>query len=127
MTRRRRALALTLSTTLLCAVVPSVALAQQAALTEGVRQEARDRFDRGLKLFNDGDNPGALAEFKRAYELIPNPLVLYNIGLVYAAMGRRVEAVDALDKVLASTGVLTGERLARAKQTRDEQAQRVGK
>jgi hypothetical protein len=127
MTRRRRALALTLSTTLLCAVVPSVALAQQAAPTEAVRQEARDRFDRGLKLFNDGDNPGALAEFKRAFELIPNPLVLYNIGLVYSAMGRPVEAVDALDKVLATEGALSGDRLARAKQTRDDQAARIAK
>src|SRR5271154_2835885 len=112
MTRRRRALALTLSTTLLCAVASSTALAQPAAPTEAARQEARDRFDRGLKLFNDGDNPGALAEFKRAFELIPNPLVLYNIGLVYAAMGRPVEAVDALDKVLATQGALSGDRLA---------------
>ncbi len=127
MTRRRRVLALTLSTTLLCAVVPSVALAQQAVPTEAVRQEARDRFDRGLKLFNDGDNPGALAEFKRAFELIPNPLVLYNIGLVYSAMGRPVEAVDALDKVLATEGALSGERLARARQSRDDQAARIAK
>jgi hypothetical protein len=98
-----------------------------SAVTEAARQEARDRFDRGLKLFNDGDNPGALAEFKRAYELIPNPLVLYNIGLVYAAMGRPVEAVDALDKVLAAPGTLAGDRLARAQQTRDEQAGRIAK
>jgi hypothetical protein len=125
MTRRRRAIALTLSTTLLFGVVPSAVLAQPAAPTEAARQEARDRFDRGLKLFNDGDNPGALAEFKRAFELIPNPLVLYNIGLVYSAMGRPVQAVDALDKVLAAPGTLSGDRLARAKQTRDDQAARV--
>jgi hypothetical protein len=128
MTRRRRALALTLSTTLVFATLPTRAFAQPAApATEGARQEARDRFDRGLKLFNDGDNPGALAEFKRAFELIPNPLVLYNIGLVYAAMGRPVEAVDALDKVIAAPGPLTGDRLARAQQTRDDQAGRIAK
>ena len=127
MTRRRRALAVTLSTTLLCGIVPSAVLAQPAVATEVTRQEARDRFDRGLKLFNDGDNPGALAEFKRAFELIPNPLVLYNIGLVYSAMGRPVEAVDALDKVLAAQGALTGDRLARAKQTRDDQAARIAR
>src|ERR1019366_4662633 len=127
MTRRRRAIALTLSTTLLCGIVPSTVLAQPTAATEVTRQEARDRFDRGLKLFNDGDNSGALAEFKRAFELIPNPLVLYNIGLVYSAMGRPVEAVDALDKVLAAQGALTGDRLARAKQTRDDQAARIAR
>jgi hypothetical protein len=127
MTRRRRALALTLATTLLCGLVPTAALAQPAAPTEAARQEARDRFDRGLKLFNDGDNAGALAEFKRAYDLIPNPLVLYNIGLVYSAMGRPVQAVDALDRVLATQGALTGDRLARATQTRDDQAARIAK
>ena len=38
-----------------------------------------------------------------------------------------MEAVEALDKVLAAPGALTGDRLARAKQTRDEQAQRIAK
>jgi len=123
---RRRALVLTLSATLLGGALPSAARAQPAT-TEAARQEARDRFDRGLKLFNEGDNAGALAEFKRAFELIPNPLVLYNIGLVYAAMGRPVEAVDALDRVLASPGALAADRLARARQARDEQAQRIAR
>jgi hypothetical protein len=124
---RRRTIALILSTTLLGGVIPSTVLAQPNESSEAARREARERFDRGLKLFNEGDNAGALAEFKRAYELIPNSLVLYNIGLVYSAMGRPVEAVDALDKVLAGAGALSGERLARAKQTRDEQAQRVAR
>ncbi|MGH7293596.1 MAG: PEGA domain-containing protein, partial [Polyangiaceae bacterium] len=95
--------------------------------TETAKAEARDRFDRGLRLFNEGDNAGALAEFKRAYELIPNPIVLYNIGLVYAAMGRPVEAVDALGKVLAAPGPVAGDQLARAQQTHDEQAKRIAR
>ena len=70
------------------------------------RAEARERFDRGLRLFEEGDNGGALAEFKRAHELVPNPLVLFNIGLVYAALGRPVEATDALDRVLRDAGRL---------------------
>ena len=134
MLRARRALALMSSVVLLSAIAPA-ALAQPAApvapaapaapASDAAKAEARDRFDRGLKLFNDGDNAGALAEFQRAYELIPNQLVLYNIGLVSAAMGRPVEAVDALDKVLASPGGVAGDRLARARQTRDEQAKRI--
>jgi hypothetical protein len=89
------------------------------------KDEARERFDRGLKLFNEGDNAAALAEFSRAYDLIPNQLVLFNIGLVYAAMNRPAEATDALNKVINDPGNLSPERLARAKQTRDEQAARV--
>src|SRR4051794_28825247 len=101
---------------------------RQASAADAVdagKTEARDRFDRGLKLFNDGDNAGALAEFRRAYELIPNSLVLYNIGLVYAAMGRPVDASDTLDKVLKEPGNLSAERLTRAKQVHDEQVTRV--
>jgi hypothetical protein len=90
------------------------------------RAEARERFDRGLKLFEEGDNAGALAEFKRAYELVPNPQVLFNIGLVYAAMNRPVEATLALGKLLAAPGGLAADRLARARALHAEQEQRVG-
>src|SRR5580765_5464988 len=71
------------------------------------KAEAAQRFDRGLQLFDDGDTAGALAEFKRTYELVPNPVVLFNIGLVYAAMGRPVSAVDALEKVMQTPDKLS--------------------
>jgi hypothetical protein len=91
------------------------------------RAEARTRFDLGLKLFGDGDNAGALAEFERAYRLIPNPLVRFNIGLVYAAMGRPVDAVAALDEVLAAPGSMKADKLARAKEIRAQQAARIAR
>jgi hypothetical protein len=90
------------------------------------KAEAAERFDRGLTLFDDGDNSGALAEFKRTYELMPNPVVLYNIGLVYAAMGRPVDAVDALEPVVAG-GSLSPTQLERAKKTLAEQKARIGR
>jgi hypothetical protein len=90
------------------------------------RAEARQRFDRGLQLFDDGDSAGALAQFKRAYELIPNPTVLFNVGLTYAAMNRPVEAVEAFDRLLAAPGNLSADRLARARTTRAAQAERIG-
>src|SRR5258705_13435309 len=64
------------------------------------KADAAKRFDRGLTLFDEGDNAGALAEFKQVYSTMPNPVVLYNIGLVYAAMFRPVDAVDALQQVV---------------------------
>jgi hypothetical protein len=101
------------------------AYAQSTAPSEAVRTEARERFDRGLGLFNAGDNQGALVEFRRAYELVENVVVLFNIGLVYAQTGRAVEATEALDRVLANPGKLSSERLALARKTRDEQAARI--
>jgi hypothetical protein len=93
--------------------------------TEAARAEAHERFDRGLRLFNAGDNAGALVEFLRAYEIVPNPVVLYNVGLVYAQMGRAVAATDTLDQLLSSPAALSPEQLALARKTRDEQAARI--
>ena len=47
---------------------PSLAAADPAP-DNATRAEARERFSRGLHLFENGDNGGALAEFNRAYAL----------------------------------------------------------
>ena len=90
------------------------------------KAQAAQRFDRGLQLFNEGDNAGALAEFKQTYALMPNPIVLYNIGLVYAAMSRPVDAMDALTPVVDSA-TLSPEQRARAQKTLADQQQRIGR
>src|SRR4051794_35060795 len=90
-----------------------------------VKAEARERFDTGLHLFEKGENAGALAEFKRAYQLIPNPVVLYNMGLVYAAMNRPVDSVDALAQFLADPGTAGPEQKNHAEQVRAEQTKRI--
>jgi hypothetical protein len=93
---------------------------------DATKAEAARRFERGIKLFNAGDNAGALAEFKRIYDLVPNPVVLFNIGLVYAAMGRPVDAVDALAPAIQS-GALSPRDLERAQQTFNDQSARVAR
>lgn len=90
------------------------------------KAQAAQRFDRGLALFNEGDNAGALAEFKQTYTLMPNPVVLFNIGLVYAAMSRPVDAVDALTPVVDSA-TLSPEQRERAQKTLADQQQRIGR
>ena len=91
----------------LVVVLLAAPVTASAANDTDARAEARTRFDRGLRLFDEGDSAGALAEFKRAHELVPNQLVLFNIGLVYAALARPVEATDALDRVLRDPAGLT--------------------
>jgi len=90
------------------------------------KAQAAQRFDRGLQLFNEGDNAGALAEFKQTYALMPNPIVLFNIGLVYAAMSRPVDAVDALSPVVDSA-TLSAEQRERAQKTLSDQQARIGR
>lgn len=79
---------------------PSVASAQDAAAIA----EARERFDRGIQLFDAGDYEPALVEFLRAHEIAPNYVVLLNIAHAYHRLGRPAQAVDAFERYLAEGG-----------------------
>jgi hypothetical protein len=100
--------------------------ADAARAKDPAKAEAAERFERGLKLFNAGDNAGALAEFKRIEEILPNAIVQYNLGLVYVAMGRSVDAVDALGAAIARGGLSESD-LERAERELREQRARVGR
>ncbi len=110
----------------LCLALAAPRAARAESNRDEVQREARERFDRGLRLFNQEDNAGALAEFEKAYELVAHPLVLFNIGLVHVAMHKPVAAVEAFDRLLENPGVLDGERLATAHARRDEQVALIG-
>jgi len=110
---------------LLAATVVLIAPAA-AASPDPRKVEAASRFERGLRLFDERDYSGAVAELTRAYELLPNATVLYDIGAVYAAMGRPVDATHALTEAIANPGTMGAEQLARAKQILSEQAAMVG-
>jgi hypothetical protein len=100
--------------------------ARAAEPDPAARKEAKERLSRGLYLFENGDNGGALAEFERVQQLVPNRLVMYNIALVYAAMGKPVESLQFLEEVLSDPGSLKPEQLARARATKEEQERRIG-
>lgn len=61
---------------------------------------ARAHFKTGIKLYRDGNYPGALAEFEAAYELKPGPGSLQNIALCQKALFRYGEAADTLTRLL---------------------------
>jgi hypothetical protein len=63
-------------------------------------REARERFDHGLELYRDGDYDIALIEFDRAYELVPDYRVLYNIAQVSVMLGNYTRARLALEQYL---------------------------
>jgi hypothetical protein len=111
---RRLALAILLSTAMI-----------HAEPTAAARVEAKERFDRGVSLFDKGDKAGALAEFKRAYELVPNAITLFDLALVYGALGRSVDAADAWEKVLADPAGLSPKHVAVARKALEEQTARI--
>src|SRR6187399_2730128 len=96
------------------------------AVSNDAKAEARWRFDRGLRLYNQGDYEGAVIEFQRAQELHPHSAVLFNIGLVQAKLGNSVESVRALEPLLKTPGSLDSQKFQLAKATYDEHHQRVG-
>jgi PEGA domain len=72
--------------------------ATETAASPDVVAEAKQRFDRGFELYNEGDYPLALIEFNRAYELVPNYRVLYNIGQVCLQLAQYANARRALEE-----------------------------
>lgn len=61
--------------------------------TQGSVSAADRHFRRGVDLYADGDMSGAFVEFSRAYELVANYKILYNLGQVAY---RRQDYVRAL-------------------------------
>lgn len=61
---------------------PTQEPAQATAAQGAPVSEARTRFKRAVELYQDGDLPGALAEFRRADALSPSYRLKYNIGQV---------------------------------------------
>ncbi|MBI4957404.1 MAG: PEGA domain-containing protein [Myxococcales bacterium] len=66
--------------------------------------EAFARYKAGVSLFRDGNARAALIEFRRAYELSPDPNVLFNIGQCHISLQDYVVALDTLEKVLREGG-----------------------
>jgi hypothetical protein len=57
------------------------------------QKEAERHFQSGVALFKEAKYAEALAEFERAYEISPQPLVLYNIAACHRELSQYSEAV----------------------------------
>jgi tetratricopeptide (TPR) repeat protein len=57
----------------------STALAQKGA----AEREARAHYDKGMTLYDAGDFAKAIEEFRTAYEIVPTPGLLFNLGQAY--------------------------------------------
>lgn len=109
---------------LLGCLLPVAALAQDVH----PRAEARQRFERGLELFEEERYDAALAEFTRAHELAPHWQTLYNIARAHAYLGRPVEAVRFYDQLFAEHEArLPRDVRAEASADRDRQRARIAR
>jgi len=89
-------------------------------------EEAGKHFGRGVSLYDEADYRAALVEFRRAYEIAPNAVVLYNIGETYYQLQNYAAALTALERYLAESPS-TAEHRADVAKTLDILRSRVGK
>lgn len=63
----------------------------------------RDLVREGVKLYDAGQYPEAVAKYQQVLAAVPNePFALSELALTYNAMGRNKEAVDICEKLLKS-------------------------
>jgi hypothetical protein len=87
--------------TLALLLVPTLALAQSAK----DKQKAGDLVKQAIAKSQAGDHQAAVDLYNEAYKLIPQPLLLSNIGSEYQQMDHKeVEALGYFCKYLASEG-----------------------
>jgi tetratricopeptide (TPR) repeat protein len=89
-------------------------------------EEAGKHFGRGVSLYDEADYRAALVEFRRAYEIAPNAVVLYNIGETYYQLQNYASALTALERYLAESPA-TAEHRAEVQKTLEILRSRVGK
>ena len=92
----------TAAATLLLGTAPA-AIAQPKPSSEAV-QEAKQRYQRGVELFNEGADAAARTELERAYALVQNYKILYNLGLVQLQLSDFVGAIRSFDGYLRDGG-----------------------
>lgn len=89
--------------------------------------DARRHFQRGVDFFKDSSYDAALAEFERAYEIVPNYRILYNLGQVQVERHDYAAAIAKFRAYLQMGGSdIPPERRSNLSKRLDELALRVG-
>lgn len=90
--------------------------------------EADRHFKSGVTLYKEGKFNEALAEFERAYEIAPHPLVLYNIAGCHRELSNYAESVKYSRRFLEEgKGVVSKARLAAAQNELDAVLARIAR
>jgi len=84
--------------------LPGSARAEGAQPSQAAKDEAQDRFKRGIELYEEENFSAALTEFKRAYELVPAFQVLYNVARTCYQLRDYVCALRTFDRYLVEGG-----------------------
>jgi PEGA domain-containing protein len=91
---------------LLASIAPRAARADddKKVAAPAASDEASQRFRSGVSFYKDKDYAAALVEFKRAYELVPNFTVLFNLGQTARELKDYAAALKAFEQYLDEGG-----------------------
>lgn len=73
-------------------------LAMSSVTRADERTDARREFRAGMQAIADGKYDEGVQRLERAYDILPHPNVLYNIGLAHMYAGRSEEALDYFER-----------------------------
>lgn len=85
-------------------VLVILACASVGSAQPSPEEQAKEHFERGVALYEDGSMDGALVEFERAYELVPTYRLLFNLAQVQAESHNYVRARTLFKRYLAEGG-----------------------
>lgn len=83
------------------ALVGGVVCLPDAAWADA-RSEARRYFRGGMEMVAQGNYEEGIASLRKAYEQMPHPVVLYNIGLAYIDAGDLLSAIEYLNRYVGT-------------------------
>ena len=66
--------------------------------------EAKEKFERGLELFQEGEFSTAIESFQESFALVPRASTLFNIGMSQKAVSLDKEAISTFEKFLNDYG-----------------------
>ena len=114
--------------TIACAVaigVPDAHAQSRTSEKAATEIRAKELFQKGDAAYAEGRYEEALAAFQESYDISGRPQLLFNVSNALERLGRYAEAVDALEKYLASGKArdkdVVQKRLAAVKKRAEEQ------
>lgn len=86
------------------ALAVSLAIASTPSLARADGDEAVQRFERGVQLYESENYEGALVEFNTAYKISGNYKLLYNIAICQTALKDYAVATETFNRYLSEGG-----------------------
>lgn len=102
------------------ALAVTLVIATTPSLSRADGDEAVQRFERGVQLYEAENYEGALVEFNTAYKISSNYKLLYNIGICQTALKDYALATETFNRYLADGGAEISE--ARKQDVKDRLA-----